>query len=303
MSENFFNWLLKLYPRRFQREYGEAMRQLFQDRLREETGFVSRARLTFDILLDLAISVPREHSRPDSAAPIEPGRYRLSEEAIARMARGRHSRELWVAFGSIGVCYVIAWMGGAPRLALSAIYGLAAVMGMMAVVRHSSRFKHTIRGYALMLNEDEIQQTGGRLLPRSLHRSEMAKLTEYNFGTMIEAQERSKSIWVPSGITGYEDLKTRLSAWAPLEPAASEPVAQVRRLVPLVMVGLLPAALLARSAYAVVALIALSLIPLGLLSRQVIEERAAHPRSFKVVWLLPVVFAALLAWKSLTLLR
>ena len=64
MSEKIFHWLLRLYPRRFRGEYGDAMRQLFRDRLAAETGVLGRLRLWMDLLRDLAVSVRREHRRP-----------------------------------------------------------------------------------------------------------------------------------------------------------------------------------------------------------------------------------------------
>ena len=46
---------------RFREAYGEAALQLFRDRARDEKGFFSRVGLWFDVLTDLAISVPREY--------------------------------------------------------------------------------------------------------------------------------------------------------------------------------------------------------------------------------------------------
>jgi hypothetical protein len=73
MSEKIYACLLRLYPATFRDGYGKDALQLFLDRLREETGFLRRMRLWFDILLDLAISLPRLHinSQPGlTAAPV-----------------------------------------------------------------------------------------------------------------------------------------------------------------------------------------------------------------------------------------
>jgi Peptidase family S41 len=59
MSEKIYAYLLRLYPASFRDTYGKDALQLFRDRLREETGFLRRTRLWFDIFLDLAISLPR----------------------------------------------------------------------------------------------------------------------------------------------------------------------------------------------------------------------------------------------------
>jgi hypothetical protein len=63
MSERFFALLLRLYPARFRREYGEEAERLVRDRLREERGALPRARLWCGLLADLALSLPREHRR------------------------------------------------------------------------------------------------------------------------------------------------------------------------------------------------------------------------------------------------
>ncbi len=63
MSEKLFALLLRLYPAHFRSEYGEDAMQLFHDRLRDERGFLPRLRLWFDLLMDLAFSLPREHRR------------------------------------------------------------------------------------------------------------------------------------------------------------------------------------------------------------------------------------------------
>jgi hypothetical protein len=61
MSEKIYALLLRLFPSHFRREYGQESLQLFRDRARDESGFASRLRLWFDLLADLAISVPREY--------------------------------------------------------------------------------------------------------------------------------------------------------------------------------------------------------------------------------------------------
>jgi hypothetical protein len=61
MSEKIYALLLRLFPSQFRETYGEDALQLFRDRARDETGLSSRARLWFDLLADLAISVPREY--------------------------------------------------------------------------------------------------------------------------------------------------------------------------------------------------------------------------------------------------
>lgn len=61
MSEKIYGWLLRLYPASFREKFGDEALQLFRDRSRDEEGFVSRLRLWLDLVVDLAISVPREY--------------------------------------------------------------------------------------------------------------------------------------------------------------------------------------------------------------------------------------------------
>src|SRR5579863_8770843 len=68
MSEKLYALLLKLYPNHFRREHGDEALRLVRDRARDEKGFLSRLRLWFDLLVDLAISLPREYSK----APTSP---------------------------------------------------------------------------------------------------------------------------------------------------------------------------------------------------------------------------------------
>jgi hypothetical protein len=114
MSEKVFQWLLRLYPRSFRSAYGDAMRQLFRDRMAAETGGFGRLRLWMDLLQDFAVSVGREHRRRVQAAAAESGGYRIADGAFAAMERG-HIRQHSVEFLSIAVCFLIAWLGHAPR--------------------------------------------------------------------------------------------------------------------------------------------------------------------------------------------
>jgi hypothetical protein len=72
MSERLFALLLRLYPARFRREYGEEAVRLVRDRLREERGVLPRVRLWCGLLADLVLSLPREHRRRLAAAQRQP---------------------------------------------------------------------------------------------------------------------------------------------------------------------------------------------------------------------------------------
>src|ERR1700684_2222762 len=89
MSEKIYALLLCLFPSHFRKEYRDDALQLFRDRARDEKGFTPRLRLWFDLLVDLAISVPRKsfHAEPEliaaSAQPLgaTPSFYFLGHES------------------------------------------------------------------------------------------------------------------------------------------------------------------------------------------------------------------------------
>lgn len=60
MFERIYIWLLRLYPSAFRITFGDQALQLVRDRLRDERGLLKRLRLYFDLLADIAVSVPRE---------------------------------------------------------------------------------------------------------------------------------------------------------------------------------------------------------------------------------------------------
>jgi hypothetical protein len=62
IGARFYGLLLYLYPTSFRREYGEAMRQLFDDQRRAANGAGGHAMLWLKTLRDLLLSVPAAHS-------------------------------------------------------------------------------------------------------------------------------------------------------------------------------------------------------------------------------------------------
>ena len=59
MSEKMYARLLRLYPSRFRKVYEDEALQLIRDRLRDETGFFKRARLTWDLVTDVFAGLPQ----------------------------------------------------------------------------------------------------------------------------------------------------------------------------------------------------------------------------------------------------
>lgn len=70
MSESLYVLLLRLYPGQFRAEYGDEALQLFRDRLHNERGVIRRMRFWLDIMMDLGLSLVREHRRAGQASRI-----------------------------------------------------------------------------------------------------------------------------------------------------------------------------------------------------------------------------------------
>ena len=63
MSEKLYGLLLRLYPARFRKEYGEEAMRVLRERLRDERGPMARLRLWFDLVADAGLSLSREYRR------------------------------------------------------------------------------------------------------------------------------------------------------------------------------------------------------------------------------------------------
>ncbi len=61
MSEKMYARLFRLYPSRFRKRYEAEALQLIRDRLRDETGFLKRARLGWDLLADILAGLPQAY--------------------------------------------------------------------------------------------------------------------------------------------------------------------------------------------------------------------------------------------------
>jgi Carboxypeptidase regulatory-like domain len=116
MSEKMYTRLFRLYPSRFHKKYeGEAL-QLIRDRLRDETGFIKRTRLLWDLAADVLVGLPEAYR--DSYAPAEaallslnaagiPSFKLLDQEPIGRgsiLIGGSLSLTTIVAFG-----FLLSW--------------------------------------------------------------------------------------------------------------------------------------------------------------------------------------------------
>ncbi len=134
MSERIYAWLLKLYPARFREEYAAPMRQLFRDRLHAERGGFRRFRLSLDMIIDLAVSIPGEHRRQNAPAPEEAGSSMTMRRAIVPAV----GVSVFVLAG-----FTAGWLGISERVLLSLLVALVVspVIRTMLAPPRSSRHR------------------------------------------------------------------------------------------------------------------------------------------------------------------
>lgn len=220
MSEKIYIWLSKLYPAAFREEYGPAALQLFRDRLRAERKFLERCRLWFDVIVDLAVSVPREYRRPARPAEPQPGGFRLSEEDVAAMMNGsRMSRTTLMLYfyAAVALGIGIGWLGGASRSTLLVMYALLAPFGLVIHCWRTGKVKRFWLGYELILETDRIRQRhASEAYDVTVSRTDVTSLIENSAGLGLMVGRPRPAIWVPSQLSGYELVREQLTAWMPI---------------------------------------------------------------------------------------
>ena len=103
MSEKIYALLLHLYPSRFRQAYGEEALQLVRDRMRDERGAWRQLRLWADLLVDLAISAPRQYWLAKSALAAVPAQGSASGVPSFRLLEDEPMR-----FGTVVVAGLLA---------------------------------------------------------------------------------------------------------------------------------------------------------------------------------------------------
>jgi hypothetical protein len=105
--------LLRLFPSRFREEYGEDALQLFRDRARDETGFFPALWLWMDLLIDLAISIPREYGHAEPELVSASAWCRLDGLPSFYVLQGEPLRSGSLLFGSVATLTALAacWIG------------------------------------------------------------------------------------------------------------------------------------------------------------------------------------------------
>jgi len=139
MPEKLYAFLLKLYPDHFRRTYGDEMLRLVADRAASEKGFLRGLRLWLDLLLDFAVSLPREYVNP-RATPIV-ATQSLNGEPTFQLLAERGPNPILLCLGGIlsalmfwACVFAVAHTGTFPALFLtsSLLQGLAQVTSAQA---------------------------------------------------------------------------------------------------------------------------------------------------------------------------
>jgi hypothetical protein len=263
MSEKIYAWLLKLYPTRFREEYEASALQLFRDRLGAERGVFRRFRFWLDVIADLAISVPHEHWRREPSEPAMEGSFRISEEAVAAMKkRNAVAPAVFVSlFVVLGL--TMGWLGNSKHVLLFAAYIPLAIVAV-GHFRYIGRSERRWRSYQLMLERERLQQKhDGKDV--TVLKSEVFKINEDQHGLRVlsvrgcgqaamggpidyrQVRERVSSIWIPAGLTGYQQVREQVLQWTDRVSQRRSLWLNDPRSVFLWTVSLLPAMLLVRS--------------------------------------------------------
>jgi hypothetical protein len=280
MSEKIYIWFLRLYPAAFRAEYGAEALQLFRDRLDAERGFCARCRLWFDLIIDLAVSVPREYGRRRRGAQTHPGEYRLSEEAIAAMMHGWKSRlTVMLYFYTAALLGAgIGSAGGASHPPLLATYGLLAALGTVQYYRRTSRFKRFWRAYKLIVGTDCVQQRAAGVHNVTVLKRDVTGLVDCEGGLGILTGQRRPAILVRSDLTGYEQIRGFLASWMPitkpdrLEHDERKPARPGHALESLIIVTYVPAVLVRSHCW----FLALALVSTAWLYTATSRQRRKH---------------------------
>ena len=108
MSEKIYAWLLRLYPSQFRETYGSEALQLFRDRVRDEKGFFPCLRLWLDLIVDLAISIPREYGHAQAVTFGASVPQRLSRVPVFYVVEVGPPRPGAMVLGSVLSCLALA---------------------------------------------------------------------------------------------------------------------------------------------------------------------------------------------------
>ena len=145
--------------------------------------------------------------------------YHLSEIAVSAICKRKKAELLlpFCIFGVLGVC--AGWLGHSERIPLLALYAVLAIAATKEF-KSMAAFREQWRSYELILGADHIQQRRyGHDL--TLLRSEVHQIIERPQVLQVvsggfASGNQPRTILVPVGINGYQEIRGRLSEWMPI---------------------------------------------------------------------------------------
>jgi hypothetical protein len=201
MLEALYGQFLRLYPRSFREEYGEAMLAVFREDGRSLRHFT-----------DLFVSVPREWLTDHPAA--EPGSLRLPPEFVAKVAENDTRDSQSIAFISFTItAFAVALAGWKQWGAFLVVFyttvnSLCTEFAKYCKRRYWASFGVTIGDNVLVISSREGSHR--------VRRDTVKGLIESPGRGLKVIREGKRDIWIPAALTGYEQLRQELSTWRKL---------------------------------------------------------------------------------------
>jgi hypothetical protein len=157
------------------------------------------------------------------------GSFRISEEALAAMTkRCAFAPAVFVSFFVV-LGLTLGWLGNSKHGLLFAAYIPLEIVAI-GHFRYIGRFERRWRSYQLVLETDRLQQRHDRKDVTVL-KNEVFKINEDQHGLRVlsvrgydqpamrgpidyrQVRERVSSIWIPAGLTGYQQVREQVSQW------------------------------------------------------------------------------------------
>jgi hypothetical protein len=116
---------------------------------------------------------------------------------------------------------------------------LVVVVLAFSVARTLSRQRQSLASCRLWLEDDLLRRTQDGFPEVCIHKDEATELVEIpGIGLGVFTPEKARSITVPEGLEGYDDLKKHLSGWMPIKqmPSVTDKQMLTRSVVLMVLV-------------------------------------------------------------------
>ncbi len=150
--------------------------------------------------------------------------YRLRPEFVARTLRKNLVGPL--IFGLVIVAMVVAALMARGPLTASSLTCLVPVaLAFVAFIAWTVR-RQTLGGwgsYRLDLDEVSVSRVQAGYPELVIRREEITRIVETPaHWLVVYAAEKGLQITIPEGVEDYEEIRSRLSTWQPIEPASQD---------------------------------------------------------------------------------